>query len=240
MKKILLFILFLGVSFSVQAQKSTAFFEVTNLFFHKYVDKDNKVDYQSLKANSDLLDIILDYAAKLDVKNESKEVNKAFWINTYNLLVIKNVLNNYPVKSVHDVPEFFKENDFLVAKQQLTLDDIENTILREIFQDPGIHFVLTNGTNGSCPILDHAYMPTNIDGQIKDQATKMINNNDYIRIDRKEKKINIPKIFEWYTKDFVTFYTNEIDFVNLFLEKKITKDFTIKVYEFDWSLNSPR
>ena len=239
-KYIILIIALFGFSAEIQAQSTGAFFDITNLFLHKYVDKDNKVDYQNLRVNSDLLNIILDYAAKLNLKNESKDVNKAFWINIYNLAVVKNVLDNYPLKSTLDIPGFFKETEFSISGQQLTLDDIENTILRDMFQDPGIHFVLNSGANGSPPLLDHAYMPVNIDLQIKEQIVKMINNTDFIRIDRKDKKIELPKIFEWYTKDFVTFYTNEIDFLNLFLEKKVTKDYKLKVYEFDWTLNKPR
>jgi Protein of unknown function, DUF547 len=241
MKKFLILIAVL-VCFTteIKAQSTGAFFDISNLFFRKYVNKNNEVDYQNLKVNSDLLNIIIDYSAKLNLKNESKEVNKAFWINIYNLIVIKNVLDNYPLKSVQDIPGFFKETEFLIAGQQLTLDDIENTILREMFKDPGIHFVLSSGAVGSPPLLDHAYMPTNIDVQIKDQTIKMINNVDFVKIDRKEKNIELPKIFEWYTKDFVTYYTNEIDFLNLFLEKKLTKDFKTKIYEFDWALNRVR
>lgn len=241
MKKFLLAIaLIFCFSAEIKAQSTGAFFEIANLFLRKYVDKDNKVDYQALKVNSDLLNITLDYAAKLNLKNDSKEINKAFWINVYNLTAIKNVLDNYPLKSAHDIPGFFKETEFLIAGQQLTLDDIENTILREMFNDPGIHFVLTSAANGSSPLMNRAYMPENIDAQIKEQTIKMLNNPDFVRIDRKEKTIELPKMFEWYTKDFVTYYTNEIDFLNLFLEKKVTKDFKTKIYEFDWTLNKPR
>ena len=238
MKKLLLIIAFFAVtSTTVNAQGSGVFFDLTNVFLKKYVDANNKVNYQELKGNSDMLNLIMDYAAKINLKNENKETCKAFWINVYNLCVIKNVVDNYPMKSTMDVPGFFNENDFLIANQRLTLDDIEHTILREIFQDPGIHFVLVSGSNGGVQIQDHAYMPKDIDAQIKAEAIKFINNKDVIRIDKKNKVVELPKIFEWYTKDFVTFYTNEIDFLNIFLEKKLEKDYKTKIYEYDWTLN---
>ena len=236
-RKILFLILFFGFTNIHFAQNSTAFFELTDVFLKKYVDENNKVDYKSLKKNSDMLNIIVDYAAKLNIKEESKESNKAFWINVYNLTVIKDVLTNYPIKSTIDVDGFFKETEFLIASQTLTLDDIENTILREIFLDPGIHFVLVAAANGGAPLLNHAYKPENIDGQIREQASKCINNSTFVRIDKREKTIDLPKIFEWYNKDFVTYYTNEVDFLNIFLEKKLPKDYRIRIYDYDWSLN---
>ena len=237
MKHFLLIIAFFSLTSTVKAQGSGVFFDLTNVFLKKYVDANNKVNYQELKGNSDMLNLILDYAAKINLKTESKDTCKAFWINIYNLLVIKNIVDNYPIKSTMDIPGFFNESDFLVANQRLTLDDIEHTFLREIFQDPGIHFVLVSGSNGGVQIQDHAFMPKDIDAQIKAEATKYINNKDVIRIDKKDKVVELPKIFEWYTKDFVTYYTNEIDFLNIFLDKKIDKDYKTIVYEYDWTLN---
>ncbi len=237
MKKIILLIAFFSLNATVQAQSSGVFFDLANVFLKKYVDVNNKVNYQELKVNSDMLNLIMDYAAKINLKNESKDTNKAFWINVYNLAVIKNVIENYPLKSTMDIPGFFNENDFLIANQRLTLDDIEHTILSEIFQDPGIHFVLVSGANGGVQIKNEAYMPKDIDAQIKAEATKYINNKDVIRIDKKNKIVELPKIFEWYSKDFVTYYTNEIDFLNIFLEKKLEKDYKTKIYEYDWTLN---
>lgn len=237
MKKLLIILAFFSLSATTQAQGSGVFFDLTNVFLKKYVDANNKVNYQELKGNSDMLNLIMDYAAKINLKNETKDTSKAFWINVYNLAVIKNVIDNYPMKSTMDVPGFFNENDFLIANQRLTLDDIEHTILREIFQDPGIHFVLVSGSNGGVQMQDHAYMPKDIDLQIKTEASKYINNKDVIRIDKKNKIVELPKIFEWYTKDFVTYYTNEIDFLNIFLEKKLEKDYKVKIYEYDWTLN---
>ena len=99
MKKFLLAIaLIFCFSAEIKAQSTGAFFEIANLFLRKYVDKDNKVDYQALKVNSDLLNITLDYAAKLNLKNDSKEINKAFWINVYNLTAIKKCFRQLPSK----------------------------------------------------------------------------------------------------------------------------------------------
>jgi hypothetical protein len=62
---------------------------------------------------------------------------KAFWINVYNLQVIKGVVDKFPIASVETIPGFTV--NICGRKQELTLDDIENVILRDLFFDPAIH-----------------------------------------------------------------------------------------------------
>ncbi len=237
MKKLLLFIAVFGFANTIKAQTTELFFEQTNEFLQKNVSPEGKVDYAKLKKSPGELMYILTNAEKLKTQFDSKDTAKAFWINIYNLEVIKGVLDNYPLKSVNDVPGFFKENNFLVGGQELTLDDIENTILREIFVDAGIHFVLSSAANGGAPLMNSAYMPEKVNDQIKQRATMFINAKDFYKVYKATNSIELPKIFEWYKKDFVTGYFNELDFINIFLEKKVDPKMKIMTYSFDWSLN---
>ena len=238
MKKILLLISFFGFSVFVNAQTIDLFFEQTDEFLKKHVSEDGKLDYAALKKSPGELLYILSNATKLNTKFEDKNLAKAFWVNMYNLQLIKGVVDAYPIKSVIDVPGFFKENSFMVGSLELTLDDIENTILREIFLDPCIHFVLSSAANGGSPMLNGAYRPEKLNDQMKERAKRFINDKKVIRVDTKTKIIEVPKIFEWYKNDFVTYYQNEVDFFNIFLEKKLDNTLKVKAYDFDWSLNS--
>lgn len=237
MKKLILFILVFGISNVTKSQTTELFFEQTNEFLQKNVSLDGKVDYAKLKKSPGELMYILSNAEKIKTQFDNKDTAKAFWINVYNLEVIKAVIDNYPLKSVNDVPGFFKENNFLIGGQELTLDDIENTILREIFVDAGIHFVLSSAAVGGSPLLNAAYMPLTVNDQIKQRATLFINGKDFYKTYRATNSIELPKIFEWYKKDFVTGYFNELDFINIFLEKKVDPKMKIMTYSFDWSLN---
>ena len=237
MKKLLLLIAVFGFAITTKAQTTELFFEQTNEFLQKNVTPEGKVDYAKLKKSPGELMYILNNAEKLKTQFESKDASKAFWINIYNLQVIKGVLDNYPLKSVNDIPGFFKENNFLVGGQELTLDDIENTILREIFVDAGIHFVLSSAANGGAPLLNAAYLPETVNDQIKARTTMIVNMKDFMKIYKNTNSVELPKPFEWYKKDFVTGYFNELDFVNIFLEKKVDPKMKIMTYSFDWSLN---
>ncbi|CAM3091598.1 DUF547 domain-containing protein [Flavobacterium frigoris] len=237
MKKITLTLFFLGFSLISLGQTPQIFFEQTTEFLKKNVTEEGKVDYFTIKKSPGELIYILSNIEKLDTKFSDKKFAKAFWINVYNLEVIKAVIEHFPLASVEKVPGFFDTTTFTVGNQQLTLNDIQNVILRDLFFDPAVHFTLASGANGGAPLLNTAYLPTTVDVQIKQRATLVINSKEYFYINKDLKVIELPKIFEWYKKDFAVNYFNEIDFINLFLEKKVDNKLTVKTYDFDWSLN---
>lgn len=237
MKKIILSLAFLSFSIIAESQTTELFFEQTNEFLQKNVTIEGKVDYRTLKKSPGELIYILDNVAKLDTKFKDKNLAKAFWINIYNLEIIRGVVANYPLKSVNDIPNFFSEASFIIGNQELTLNDIENVILRDLFFDPAVHFALSSASNGGSPLLNTAYLPEIVGEQIKQQAKTIINSKDYFQLNKEAKTVELPKIFEWYKKDFAINYFNEIDFINLFLDKKIDNKLIIKTYNFDWSLN---
>ena len=83
------------------AQTKENFFEQTNEFLTKNITKDGKINYKSIKKSPGELFYILDNVFKLKLDTDlSNESSIAYWINIYNLLVIKNVVDNYPIKSV--------------------------------------------------------------------------------------------------------------------------------------------
>ena len=70
------------------------------------------------------------------------------------------------------------------------------------------------------------------------QVKSAINKPNFLKINKENDFIEFPYLFEKYKKDFVTMYFNEIDFVNIFLEKKLNTKMKIGHYKFDWSLNN--
>jgi len=106
MKFTLLGLLLFGQTILLQAQDIDAtFFDRADNFLKQYVkvDQVNYVGIQQDKAFPKLLQEI----AKASLEGESDATRQAFLINTYNLLVIKGVIDNYPLQSVLDVNGFF-------------------------------------------------------------------------------------------------------------------------------------
>ncbi|TDI75359.1 MAG: DUF547 domain-containing protein, partial [Bacteroidetes bacterium] len=113
MKK--LFILtFLFVAFSVSeghSQTVQSFFDEADALFKSYVS-DGKVDYAAIKNNPDKLNSVLETAKHISVSINYPKVYQAFWINAYNLSVIKGIVDNYPIKSPLDKKGFFDKTKY--------------------------------------------------------------------------------------------------------------------------------
>ncbi len=67
-----------------------------------FVDENGMVDYKRLKKSRDRLDSFTRNFAKLDKKvykswNEKDRI--AFWINAYNALTLKAIIDHYPIKA---------------------------------------------------------------------------------------------------------------------------------------------
>lgn len=237
MKKSLQIVLLVLSFSSISAQTIDAFFEQTNEFLKSNVDANGKIDYLHLKKSPGELVYILDNASKLNTNFDNKDTARAFWINIYNLQVIKGLVDGFPAASVNSIPGFFKERSFTIDGKPITLFQIESQILPQIQKDACIHFVLCMGTNGGAVLMNGAYFPKTVNEQIKQQTKLFINNKNIVKIDTKTKILDLPKIFEWYNSEFVTYFGNEIDFLNIFLDKKLENNLVIRTYAFDWSIN---
>lgn len=234
-KSLLLFSIFL-INLSGQSQNLDSFFDKSDAFFGVYV-KNNKVDYEPLVKNDIKLDEIIKIAQSVDLTNESNAAIKAFWINAYNLTVIKTVISKYPIKSPQDISGFFDKVSHNLAGKKLTLNDIENKMLRAKYKDPRFHFVLVCGANGCPPILNKAYLPNILEEQLNKQTRLAVNNTNFIKVNEKTKKVQLSQIFEWYKEDFVSKETQEIDFLNKYRNDKIDDKYKISYYNYDWNLN---
>lgn len=229
---IFLCVIISNITFS---QTKTDFFDQVNEFFKDNVTLDGKVKYAAFKKSPGELMYILNNIEKLKLDKEEKDTKIAFWINAYNLLVIRNVIENYPLKSVKFVTGFF-EKKFQIADNEYSLNEIEE-LLSILMKDPGLHFVLANGTNGGNRLLNSAYLPETVMYQVSYQLKTSINKSGFIKVDKDTKSVELPLIFETHKSDFVTQYYNQIDFLNVFLDKKIDNKSAINFTKFDWSLN---
>ncbi len=112
---------------------------------------------------------------------------RRFYINAYNLLVIKGVVDHYPFANLEEVPGFFKNIFHDIAGQQLSLDQIEFQHLVKDPVDPRLHFVLNCGAY-SCPTLyNEAIRPEEIEEQLNSAITLVMDRDDYVFVDHESK-----------------------------------------------------
>ncbi|MDN5204823.1 DUF547 domain-containing protein [Fulvivirgaceae bacterium BMA10] len=209
-------------------------YEIWDQWMKKYVTSNGQVNYQGLKSEEKEIDGYLNELI-IHVPNSNWSTNEklSFWINVYNAFTISLILDHYPVKSITDIHNG-KPWDFAfvdVGANKLTLNQIENEIIRPRFKEPRIHFAL-NCAALSCPkLLNEAYVPEKLDRQLNAQSAYFINNPNKNTINADQ--IAISKIFEWYGSDF----SDIIAFFNQFSKTKIDDNAKVSFLEYDWQLN---
>jgi Protein of unknown function, DUF547 len=235
MKKYLILLVLILSTSILQSQTTTLFFEQSNEFLKDNVTPEGKINYTRLKKSPGELLYILGNISDIELDKNDKDTQIAFWVNAFNLIVIKNVIDNYPLKSVNFVSDFYIKPQ-KIAKEDISLEDIELK-LKSITSDPGINFVLSNGSNSFPKLMNAAYLPETIAYQITFAVKSTINKPNFFKIDKDKNTIELPKMFETNKKEFVTIYYNEIDFLNIFLDKKIDNKLKILKGNYDLSLN---
>jgi hypothetical protein len=209
------------------------FISETDALLKRYV-KQGRIDYTSLKASDDLKPLIAKVAAT-DIGSLKGNDKKAFLINAYNLLVINQALENYPLKSVLDVNGFFDAKKQNVGGRKLTLNQLEKDLLLKEFKDARLHFVLVCGALGCPPITNFAYTPTKLEAQLNKQTKLALNNPVFLRINGD--KAGLSKIFEWYASDFGGSNAAVLTFINKYRDEAVPTNSKVSYYEYDWTLN---
>lgn len=236
MKKLILIfaVVFIAGHSVTFAQSTETFFNDANTFFKTYVSN-GKVDYKSIHSNPEALNNLMQQAEGITVSEKNAAEFQSFWINGYNLSVIKGIVDNYPIKSPTDKNGFFDKITYQLAGKKVTLNDIENKMLRAKFKDARHHFVLVCGAIGCPPLIAQAYLPATLEKQLETQTKIAVNNDAFIK--PSGKKVGLSEIFKWYKEDFVRNGT-EIDFLNKYRNDKIEDKAKVTYYAYDWRLNA--
>lgn len=215
-------------------QSTSDFFSKSDAFFKANV-KNGRVQYKAIKANTAELDALLEMAKGIKVSTSQAAEYQSFWINAYNLSVIKGVVNNYPLKVVPTSGGFFDKTTYNVGGTSITLNDIENKMLRAKFpKEARFHFVLVCGGLGCPPIIAEAYKPTTLEAQLTRQTKKALDNPSFIQVNKN--KVKISQIFEWYKGDFE--HGGKVtDFINIYKSEKLPEKVKVSYYPYDWTLN---
>ena len=227
--KIIIICLFFTSLFTAASQQNN-FFKEANSFFNKYV-LDAKVDYAAIASNKNELEILLKQIATYQL-NSDENADKAFLINAYNVLVISGVVKKYPVNSPMDIAGFFDKIKYDIAGKSLTLNEIENKLIRDKYKDARFHFVLVCGAMGCPPLISKAYFPDTIEKQLDEQTSKALNDPNFLKIYKN--KVYLSQIFDWYKADFGK---NPIQFINQYRKDKLDENEKYKLYKYNWSLN---
>jgi hypothetical protein len=205
-----------------------------------------KINYQALKSNSTKLEVILnDFSgvSEKEFKSFSKNQQLAFLINSYNAFTIKLIVDHYPIKSIKKIGGVFsnpwKKEFFKLRGKTTTLDAIEHQMLRKDYVEPRIHFAVNCASIGCPPLRSEAFIPTQLNKQLNDQAKLFLKNPEQNSFNIKSKKIVLSKIFKWFEGDFTKVSPSVASYVlNIWGENSLDeKDYEIEFNDYNWNLN---
>ena len=200
----------------------------------KHVSHQGNVNYKGFKADRKA---VLNYITNLseNTPNDSwtKEDKLAYWINAYNVLTVDLILRHYPIESIKDIKKPWDQRYWKLGDKWYNLNEIEHQILRKM-NEPRIHFAIVCASF-SCPKLQNkAFEATNLYGQLTNATKSFL--SDSKRNSISENKIELSKIFQWFSQDFNQ-NASLIDFLNLYSDVKISEKAKKNFKDYDWTLN---
>lgn len=227
--------------------------------------RDGYVYYRALRQERRLLDAYLNGVATASIDSASRDEQLAFWLNAYNALALRTVIDHapipqrsrdYPPGSIRQIPGAFERLTHRVAGRTLTLDQIEQTIL-PAFKDPRVYFALGRGAVGSGRLRSEAFTAAGLERQLTEVANECVTHVQCVAIDRAQNKVMVSSIFSWREKEFSAAYADKAApafssrspierAVLAFVEPRLltterdflaTNEFRVEYAPFDWSLN---
>ncbi|MGH6895552.1 MAG: DUF547 domain-containing protein [Geminicoccaceae bacterium] len=193
------------------------------------------------------LDDYIARLAALPISAYDRAEQMAYWINLYNALVVRLVVDHYPIASIRDigrrpgVPGGGPWSERLVEVEgiPLSLNDIAHRILRPIWRDPRVHYALACGAV-SCPNLQPApFDAQQLERQLSEAAMAYINGSRCITIT--DDRLSLSSIYRWYRDDFGPTDRDVINHLMAYAEPglamRLQRFDRISEDSFDWRLN---
>ncbi len=211
--------------------------------FYKVVSQhvaDGVVDYPAINSNTHYHHYII----LLETKNQFRSNNEelSYWINAYNVLAIKGILDGRSPESFFGKIGYFYNAEYKVNGTIINLYNLEHDIIIPL-GEPRIHFAL-NCASASCPKLNSAtYQAEKLEQQLEQAAIDFINDKKLNQFNIKTKVAHVSKIFDWFEEDFAKHSGSVQNYLALYITDKsisnalANNEFEVKYLEYDWSLN---
>ncbi len=219
-----------------------------------YVDERGMVDYAGVKASPAALDAFL-----AQLEDHSPDSNAAmfttedealtYWLNAYNAWCMKIVADHYPVDSINDIGE--KKGaafDLAVCKlggKTLSLNNIEQDIVRVQFPEPRVHFALNCASLGCPPLPPWPFQVDMLDMQLDSVTIDFLSRKWYAHVNE-DGSVALSSILKWYGEDFIKWLeANSKEpligtWVQLYAHDDVAKALEggaeIEFIEYDWRL----
>jgi hypothetical protein len=182
--------------------------------------RDGFVYYNALRLERGKLDryvASLNGTAATALAQGSRDEQKAFWINAYNALVLRTVIDHFPIRgkaaeypagSIRQIPGSFEKAAHRVAGRTVSLDGIEKDILAPL-GDARVVLALGRGAYGGGRLRSEAFDAETIEAQLGAVASEAVARTELIRIDAANNLLSVSPVFSWREALFVQTYAEK-------------------------------
>ncbi len=205
---------------------------------------DGEVDYTQWEQNLSF-DSLVEQIGSTDTGEMNRQQQLVFFINAYNILAARGILDGSSPSSLLGRYVYFKRDKYLVAGKRITLHTLEHELMRPL-KEPRIHFAIVCASQ-SCPILQReAYTLKQLDRQLEAAAVNFINDREHNQFNATSRRAELSSIFEWFEEDFVEDAGSLQAYLAPMIENEKVADlleqeaFKISYRKYDWSLNGTR
>ena len=189
----------------------------------------------------------LDRLQQTRVSELNRPEQMAYWINLYNALTVRVVLEHYPVSSIRHIdisPGWLSRGPWgakllRIEDEEVSLDDIEHRILRPIWQDERIHYALNCASIGCPDLQPQAFTAANTDALLNQAAHNYVNHPRGVTV--RDHRLHLSSIYDWFLADFGGNRDGIMHHLKTYAEPTLVKQLEIFsgrfVYDYDWGLN---
>jgi hypothetical protein len=218
----------------------------------------NRVDYARWKASAadrTALDGYIEVLAAQPLSKLPRDEAFAAWSNLYNALAVRLVLNNYPLSVLQDIKtetnpagvdatytyiDPWKHPRVTVEGKLLSMDTIENDIMRPQFKEPRVHYVLNCTSYGRPSLMPRAWRAATLEVDLESAARTFVNHDRGVLV-RPDGKLVVSSLYTWFIADFGGDEAGIIKHLRRYarpdLDARLAAGAVIAEDNYEWELN---
>lgn len=158
--------------------------------------RDGLVDYEHLKAHREPLEhfygaVSVSGPQSTPALFKSPTDRAAYWINVYNALVLRAVLERYPTETMYGLQGPALETDFMfhVDRRTMNLLAVKKKLEEVSRNDPRVTFCLCAAARGCPPLAPEPYHGFDLERRLRETARQAVDNDDLVRIDHMKRRL---------------------------------------------------
>lgn len=213
----------------------------------KFVSKNSGlVDYRTFKRDKESiqkLDVYVADLLKIDgFALEPLEERKAYWLNLYNALVLKEIIHHYPIQLTAEIPHFFDDKRYEMGAfpgEKVSLLDLEQRVFVDRMNDPRTHLARVNGAVSGPVFTREAFQADTVEKKLGEITVAFLTDSSKNFYDSRRNIFFVSPIFLWFQEHFGKWEFSNRMFIQKYLSG-LPANFRMEYMGFDWKLNDTR